>query len=82
MANGYGADPSVRTDATLIAADPWRLIEGLAIAAFAIGATEAIIAIRAEDTALVTLLEGAILGGGGGGLPGRGRPRLRLRDRR
>jgi NADH:ubiquinone oxidoreductase subunit F (NADH-binding) len=62
VANGYGADPSVRTDATLIAADPWSLVEGLAIAAFAIGATEAIIAIRAEDTALVTLLEGAILG--------------------
>ena len=58
------------------------VVEGLAIAAFAIGATEAIIAIRAEDTALVTLLEGAILGGGGGGLPGRGRPRLGLPDRR
>ena len=51
----------MRTDATLVAADPWSLVEGLAIAAFAIGATEAIIAIRAEDTALVTLLEGAIL---------------------
>ena len=62
VANGYGADPSVRTDATLMGADPWSVVEGLAIAAFAIGATEAIIAIRAEDTALVTLLEGAILG--------------------
>jgi NADH:ubiquinone oxidoreductase subunit F (NADH-binding) len=61
VANGYGADPSVRTDATLMAADPWTLIEGITIAAFAIGATEAIIAVRAEDTALVTLLEGAIL---------------------
>jgi NADH:ubiquinone oxidoreductase subunit F (NADH-binding) len=62
VANGYGADPSVRTDATLIGADPWSVVEGLAIAAFAIGATDAIIAVRAEDTALVTLLEGAILG--------------------
>ena len=53
--------PSVRTDATLIAADPWTLIEGITIAAFAVGATEAIIAVRAEDTALITLLEGAIL---------------------
>jgi NADP-reducing hydrogenase subunit HndC len=44
-----------------MAADPWTLIEGITIAAFAIGATEAIIAVRAEDTALVTLLEGAIL---------------------
>ena len=61
VANGYGADPAVRTDATLMSADPWVVIEGLAIAAFTIGATEAIIAVRAEDTALVTLLQGAIL---------------------
>src|SRR3954447_4540219 len=61
VANGYGADPAVRTDATLIGADPWALIEGLAIAAYAIGATEAVVAIRAEDSGLVTLLEGAIL---------------------
>jgi NADH:ubiquinone oxidoreductase subunit F (NADH-binding) len=37
------------------------VIEGLAIAAFAIGATEAILAVRAEDPALVTMLEGAVL---------------------
>src|SRR4029079_18607547 len=55
VATGYGADPSVRTDATLLAADPWTVIEGITIAAFAIRATEAIIAVRAEDTALVTL---------------------------
>ena len=61
VANGYGADPAVRTDATLLASDPWTVIEGLAIAAFAIGATEAILAVRADDPALVTLLEGAIL---------------------
>ena len=59
VANGYGADPAVRTDATLMAADPWAIIEGLVIAAFATGATEAIIAVRAEDAALITLLEGA-----------------------
>jgi NADH:ubiquinone oxidoreductase subunit F (NADH-binding) len=61
VANGYGADPAVRTDATLMAADPWGVVEGLAIAAFAIGATEALIAVRADDAALVTLLEGAVL---------------------
>ena len=61
VANGYGADPAVRTDATLLASDPWVVIEGLAIAAFAVGATEAIVAVRAEDAALVTLLEGAVL---------------------
>ncbi len=60
VANGYGADPAVRTDATLMAADPWGVIEGIAIAAFAIGATEAVLAVRADDPALITLLEGAV----------------------
>jgi len=60
IANGYGADPSVRTDAALLAADPYLVIEGLAIAAFSVGATEAILAVRGEDGALVTLLEGAV----------------------
>ena len=60
IANGYGADPSVRTDATLLAADPYLVIEGLAIAAFSVGASEAILAVRGEDAALVTLLEGAV----------------------
>ena len=61
IANGYGADPSVRTDAALMAADPWGVIEGTAIAAFATGASEAILAVRADDQGLVTLLEGAVL---------------------
>jgi NADH:ubiquinone oxidoreductase subunit F (NADH-binding) len=61
IANGYGADPAVRTDQALLAADPYLVIEGLAIAAFATGATEAILAVRADDPALVTMLEGAVL---------------------
>ncbi|HYO44694.1 MAG TPA: NADH-ubiquinone oxidoreductase-F iron-sulfur binding region domain-containing protein [Candidatus Limnocylindrales bacterium] len=61
IANGYGADPAVRTDAALLAADPWSVIEGLAIAAFSVGATDAILAVRGEDTALVTMLDGAVL---------------------
>jgi NADH:ubiquinone oxidoreductase subunit F (NADH-binding) len=61
VANGYGADPGVQTDATLLRADPWLVLEGLAIAAFATGATEAILAVRADDPALVTRLEGAAL---------------------
>jgi NADH:ubiquinone oxidoreductase subunit F (NADH-binding) len=61
VANGYGADPGARTDATLMAADPWVVLEGLAIAAFAIGATEAILAVRADEPALITRLEGAAL---------------------
>ena len=61
VANGYGADPGTHTDAALLAADPYLVLEGLAIAAFAIGATEAILAVRADDPALVTTLEGAAL---------------------
>ena len=61
VANGYGADPAVGTDAALLRADPWAVIEGLVIAAFATGATEAILAIRADDPALVTMLDGAVL---------------------
>jgi NADH:ubiquinone oxidoreductase subunit F (NADH-binding) len=61
VANGYGADPAVRTDATLMAADPWAVIEGLVIAAYASGATEAVLAVRAEDTQLIALLEAAAL---------------------
>jgi NADH:ubiquinone oxidoreductase subunit F (NADH-binding) len=61
VANGYGADPAVRSDAALMAADPWAVIEGIAIAAFSIGATEAILAVRADDPALITLLDGAVV---------------------
>jgi NADH:ubiquinone oxidoreductase subunit F (NADH-binding) len=61
IANGYGADPSVRIDQALLAADPFLVIEGIAIAAYAIGATEAILVVRADDPALVTMLEGAAL---------------------
>jgi NADH:ubiquinone oxidoreductase subunit F (NADH-binding) len=61
VANGYGADPAVRTDATLLTADPWAVIEGLIIAAYAVGATQAILAVRADDPAFVAMLEGAVL---------------------
>lgn len=61
IANGFGADPAVRTDQSLLAADPWSVIEGLAIAAFSVGATEAILAVRGDDPSLVTGLEGAVL---------------------
>jgi NADH:ubiquinone oxidoreductase subunit F (NADH-binding) len=61
IANGYGADPAVRTDRSLLEADPWSVIEGLAIAAYAVGATEAILAVRGDDPALVARLEGATL---------------------
>ena len=60
VANGYGADPSTNTDRTLLERNPFAVIEGLAIAAFAIGASEAIVAIRAGATSTIRVLEAAI----------------------
>ena len=60
VANGYGADPASHTDRTLMTLDPFAVVEGTAIAAFAIGATEAFIAVRAEDTEVIARLSAAI----------------------
>lgn len=60
VANGYGADPASHTDRTLLARDPFAVIEGAAIAAYAIGASRVYIAVRAEDTAIVAALTAAI----------------------
>jgi NADH:ubiquinone oxidoreductase subunit F (NADH-binding) len=62
VANGYGADPATFTDRTLLRANPYAVIEGLAIAAFSIGAEEAFIAVRGEDTETIRLLEATIGG--------------------
>jgi NADH:ubiquinone oxidoreductase subunit F (NADH-binding) len=60
VANGYGADPAAGTDRYLMEHDPFSVVEGTAIAAFAIGASEAIIAVRAEATETIRRLEAAI----------------------
>ena len=60
VANGYGADPASHTDRTLMLHDPYAVIEGVAIAAAAIGASEAFIAVRAEDADLVSRMSAAI----------------------
>ncbi|HYK95651.1 MAG TPA: NADH-ubiquinone oxidoreductase-F iron-sulfur binding region domain-containing protein [Candidatus Dormibacteraeota bacterium] len=60
VANGYGADPSASTDRTLIETDPYAVIEGAAIAAFAIGAEDAFISVRATATEAINRLETAI----------------------
>jgi NADH:ubiquinone oxidoreductase subunit F (NADH-binding) len=70
VANGYGADPSSQTDRTLLERDPWAVIEGGLIAAFAIGATEVHLAVRSEATGLVAALEGAVTELNGAGIAG------------
>lgn len=61
VANGYGADPATFTDMVLMERDPWAVLEGIAIVAYAIRATEAVIAIRAEYTEAIRRLDEAIL---------------------
>jgi NADH:ubiquinone oxidoreductase subunit F (NADH-binding) len=60
VVNGYGADPATGTDRFLLERDPFAVIEGAAIAAFAIGASEAIIAVRADASTAIRGLEAAI----------------------
>jgi NADP-reducing hydrogenase subunit HndC len=60
VANGYGADPAVLTDRTLLETDPYAVIEGVAIAALAIDAEEAFIAVRTEAVEAIRRLEAAI----------------------
>jgi NADH:ubiquinone oxidoreductase subunit F (NADH-binding) len=60
VANGYGADPATSTDRTLIETDPYAVIEGVAIAAFAIGAEEGYISVRGTATEAIRRLEAAI----------------------
>ena len=47
VANGYEADPGVSIDRTLMERDPHAVVEGLALAAFAAGASSAFLAVKA-----------------------------------
>ena len=60
VANGYGADPSSQTDRTLLERNPYGVLEGAIIAAAAVGASEAIIAVRADASEAIRALETAL----------------------
>lgn len=60
VANGYGADPAASTDRTLLEIDPYAVIEGVAIAAFTIGAETGYVSVRATATEAIRGLEAAI----------------------
>ena len=60
VANGYGADPAASTDRTLVETNPYAIIEGAAIAAFAIGAEQVYLAVRATDTEAAGRLGAAV----------------------
>lgn len=60
ICNAEESDPGAFMDRTIIEGDPHRLLEGIAIAAYAIGASYAYIYIRSDYPRAVTILEEAI----------------------
>jgi NADH:ubiquinone oxidoreductase subunit F (NADH-binding) len=58
--NAYQSDPAVLTDRVLLETNPYAVIEGAAIAAFAVGASEVVVAIRAEATDTIRAVETAV----------------------
>lgn len=60
VANGFEADPGAQADRTLMETDPHAVIEGVALAAFAIRAQDAIIAVDARATLAIERLRAAI----------------------
>jgi NADH-quinone oxidoreductase subunit F len=60
VANVMGADPSALGDRALVEGNPHLVIEGLLIAAYAIGAGEAIVAVRRDWTLAIERLRTAV----------------------
>ena len=60
ICNAEESDPGAFMDRTIMEGDPHRLIEGMAIAAYAIGATKAYIYIRSEYELAIDRLTGAL----------------------
>jgi len=60
VANGFEADPGARVDRTLMESDPHAIVEGLALAAYAVGARHAYVAVRANLTAALRSMQAAV----------------------
>ena len=60
ICNADESDPGAFMDRAIIESDPHRVIEGLAIAAYAIGATQAVIYVRTDYQKPLNILETAI----------------------
>jgi NADH-quinone oxidoreductase subunit F len=60
VANGFEADPGASTDRLLMELDPHGVVEGLALAAFAVGARHAYLAVKGEYGLAVRRLRAAI----------------------
>ena len=57
VCNAYDADPRARISSTLLSQNPHLVIEGIALAAYTVGASEAFLYLRGSDKALVAGLE-------------------------
>ena len=68
VCNGDEGDPGAFMDRAVLESDPHRVLEGLAIAAYAIGAAEGYLYIRAEYPLAVRNIRAAILQAEGRGL--------------
>lgn len=60
VANGDEGDPGAYMDRTLMESDPHRVLEGMAIAGFAVGAAQGYIYVRGEYPAAAKRLEDAL----------------------
>ncbi|HEY8092648.1 MAG TPA: SLBB domain-containing protein, partial [Acidimicrobiales bacterium] len=70
VANGAEGEPATFKDRALMRLDPYRIVEGTAIAAFALGAPEAFVATKATYAREIALLRRAVIEMGSGGLLG------------
>lgn len=60
VANGFSADPGAHGDRILMESDPHAVVEGVALAAYAIGATEATVVVNATYGTAAARLRAAI----------------------
>jgi len=60
VVNGFEADPGAQLDRTLLERDPHAVLEGLALAAYAVGATRAFVAVRSTFATALRRLEAAL----------------------
>jgi NADH:ubiquinone oxidoreductase subunit F (NADH-binding) len=60
VANGVEADPGAQLDRTLMETDPHAVLEGTAFAAYAVGATQAIVAVNAGYRTAIDRLRSAV----------------------
>jgi len=72
ICNGDEGDPGAYMDRTILESNPHQVLEGMAICAHAIGATKAIMYVRAEYPLAVKRIEKAIGQANGLGLLGKG----------